>query len=71
MKIKPSELHHSRAILEEFDDLREQLLILFSIDKFINKKQKEEGVIKENRKELDTIKMVYEKSMAHQQAVFD
>ena len=64
MKIKPSELHHSRAVLEEFDDLREQLLILFSIDKYINKKNEEEGLVKENLKELETIKMVYEKSMA-------
>ena len=35
MKIKPSELHHSRAVLEEFDSLREQLLILFALDKYI------------------------------------
>ena len=41
MKIDPSSLHCSRAVCEEFDNLREQLLIYFAIDKFINKKKEE------------------------------
>lgn len=39
MKIKPSELHHSKPVLEEFDALREQLLSLFALDKYVHQKQ--------------------------------
>ena len=66
MKIKPSELHHSEEILEEFDNLREQLLILFSLDKYINRKKSDEELVKENLTELATIKTVYEKTVASQ-----
>ena len=33
MKIKPSELHFSQAVLEKFDTLREELLLLQALDK--------------------------------------
>lgn len=35
MKIKPSELHFSEKVLDEFEQLRESLLVLFSLDKYI------------------------------------
>jgi hypothetical protein len=35
LKIKPDELHHSKKVLAEFDSLREQMLILFAVDKYI------------------------------------
>ena len=35
MKIDPSNLHCSKNVCEEFDNLREQLLIYYSLDKYI------------------------------------
>jgi len=33
-------------VLEEFDSLREQLLILFALDKYIEQKQEQHGEVK-------------------------
>jgi hypothetical protein len=61
MKIKPSELHFSQPVLEEFDNLREQLLVLFALDKYIEEKQEEVGLAQDQHQELDTLKVVYDK----------
>jgi len=47
MKIKPSELHFSQPVLEEFENLRELLLTYFSLDKYINDRQEELATVKE------------------------
>ena len=47
MKIKPSELHPSEKVLLEYEDLREQLLVLFSLDKYIADRQEEHGMVQE------------------------
>jgi len=61
MKIKPSELPFSQPVLEEFDNLREQLLVLFALDKYIEEKQEEVGLAQDQHQELDTLKVVYDK----------
>ena len=63
MKIKPSELHFSQQVLEEFDNLREQLLVLFALDKYIEEKQEEVGLAQDQHQELDTLKIVYDKQL--------
>lgn len=65
MKIKPSELHFSQPVLEEFENLRELMLTYFSLDKYITERAEELGTVKEQHTELDTLKMVYEKSAQH------
>ena len=60
MKIKPSELHFSQAVLEKFDTLREELLLLQALDKQIDMKRDESDSFKENMKEFDALKVVYE-----------
>ena len=59
MKIKPSELHFSRPILEKFDTLREELLKLFAIEKYIEKKKGELGNYKDNLDEFNALHKVY------------
>ena len=63
MKIKPSELHFSEKVLDEFEQLREALLVLFSLDKHITDRQEEHGLIQENNTELNALKVVYDKSV--------
>ena len=41
MKIDPSNLHASKRVLEQFDTLREEMLVYFSLDKFIKEKHEE------------------------------
>jgi hypothetical protein len=65
MRIKPSELHCSQVVLDEFENLRELLLTYFSLDKYISNRQEELGTVQEQHVELDTLKMVYEKSSQH------
>jgi hypothetical protein len=60
MKIKPSELHFSQAVLEKFDTLREELLLLQALDKHIDMTRDELDSYKENMKEFGGIKVVYE-----------
>jgi len=36
---------------------------MFALDKYITVKQEEVGLVKEQYQELDTLKMVYEKSV--------
>lgn len=62
MKIDPSNLHCSKAVCEEFDNLREQLLIYFAIDKFINKKKEEQSEVKEWREEIESLFGVFDKN---------
>jgi predicted transcriptional regulator len=62
MKIDPSTLHCSKAVCDEFDNLREQMLIYFAIDKFINKKKEEQAEVKEWREEIESLLFVFEKN---------
>ena len=59
MKIKASDLHFSRPTLEKFDHLREELLKLFALEKYIEKKKGEIGNFKDNLDELNALKDVY------------
>jgi hypothetical protein len=43
MKIKASDLHFSKFTLEKYDQLREELLKLFALEKYIDKKKGELG----------------------------
>ena len=36
MKIDVNSLHYSQKVLELLDSLKEELLVLFSLDKYIN-----------------------------------
>jgi hypothetical protein len=47
MRIKPSELHCSQAVLEEFETLRELLMTYFALDKYVNDRQEEIATVKE------------------------
>lgn len=62
MKIDPSNLNCSRNVCEEFDNLREQLLIYYSLDKYISKKKEEESEVKEWKDELEALHNVFEKN---------
>lgn len=62
MKIDPSSLHCSKAVCEEFDNLREQLLIYFAIDKFISKKKEEQSEVKEWKEEIEALLGVFDKN---------
>ena len=59
MKIKPNELHFSQGVLEKFDTLREELLMLFAVEKHIEKKRGELDSLKEQMKEFEALKTVY------------
>lgn len=45
MKIDPTKLHHSEKVINEYEQLREQLLTYFTLDKHINEKQEELGIV--------------------------
>ena len=62
MKIDPINLHCSKAVCEEFDSLREQLLVYISLDKYISKKKEEENDVKEWKEELEALHNVFEKN---------
>lgn len=64
MKIDPGSMHASRAVLDAFDDLREELLVCFSLDKFIKDKQEEGEDVGEHISELEALKAVYDKAEA-------
>lgn len=64
MKIKPSELHFSQPVIDEFDSLIEQLLVLYALDKYIEDKQVEISLCKDHIQELDTLKIVYDQPTA-------
>ncbi len=49
-------------MLELLDALKEELLVLFSLDKFINKKEDEIGEIQTNMDEIEALRVVYEKA---------
>lgn len=62
LKINPAELHHSEKVINEFEQLRELLLTYFIYDKFITEKQDDLGIVADQKKELDALKMVYDMS---------
>ena len=64
MKIDANNMHASRAVLDAFDDLREELLVFFSLDKFIKDKQEEGEDVREHISELEALKAVYEQADA-------
>ena len=41
MRIDPNSLHYSQPVLELLDNLKEELMVMFNLDKFIEKKQDE------------------------------
>ena len=41
MKIDVNQLHYSQNVLELLDGLKEELLVLFSLDKYINQKSQD------------------------------
>jgi len=49
-------------VLELLDALKEELLVLFSLDKFINKKTDEIDELNTNMDEFEALRMVYEKA---------
>ena len=59
MKIDVTQLHYSQPILELLDSLKEELLVLFSLDKYINKKNEEIDDLKHNIEEMDSLRVVY------------
>lgn len=62
MKIDINQLHYSKAVLELLDELKEELLVLFSLDKFINKKSEEIEEFKTSMERMDALALVYEKA---------
>ena len=67
LQISASELHCSLGVLDEFENLREQLLTYFCLDKYIHDKQQELGIVKEQKDELEELKKVYAKAVEYQQ----
>ena len=66
MKIDPSNLHASSKVLDQFDTLREEMLVYFSLDKFIREKHEERQDVREHVDELEALKAVYDKDAAYQ-----
>ena len=64
MKIDPSSLHASSKVMDQFDVLREEMLVYFSLDKFIREKQEERQDVREHVDELEALKAVYDKDIA-------
>ena len=62
MKIDVNQLHSSEAVLNNYETLREELLVLFSLDKFIKDKKEEYDDVKEVIEEQDALKHVYIKA---------
>ena len=61
MKIDTSSLHYSQSVLELLDSLKEELLVLFSLDKYINKKNNELEDLKTQQEEIESLRLVYDK----------
>ena len=55
-------MHASEPVLDLFETLREELLVLFSLDKFIKEKKEELNDVKEVIDEQEALKQVYVKS---------
>ena len=62
MKIDVNQLHCSKGVLEKLDALKEELLVLFSLDKYISKKTDEIDELKTGIKEIEALRVVYEKA---------
>lgn len=62
MKIDSNTLHQSKDVLELLDSLKEELLVLFSLDKYINAKNEEIDDMKRQMDEIDSLRLVYEKA---------
>ena len=62
MKIDSNALHQSKDVLELLDSLKEELLVLFSLDKYINAKNEEIDDMKRQLDEIDSLRLVYEKA---------
>eukprot|EP00351_Strombidinopsis_sp_SopsisLIS2011_P002436 CAMPEP_0116877378 /NCGR_PEP_ID=MMETSP0463-20121206/9164_1 /TAXON_ID=181622 /ORGANISM="Strombidinopsis sp, Strain SopsisLIS2011" /LENGTH=72 /DNA_ID=CAMNT_0004524611 /DNA_START=1068 /DNA_END=1286 /DNA_ORIENTATION=+ len=52
MNIVIGDLHHSKSISENFDKLREELLLMLALDKYIDKKKDEMNMMLSRKKEL-------------------
>lgn len=52
-------------MLDEFENLRELMLQYFAFEKFYNDRKEDLEDVKEQKKELDTLQMMYEKSSQH------
>ena len=50
--------------MDQFDVLREEMLVYFSLDKFIREKQEERQDVREHVDELEALKAVYDKDIA-------
>jgi len=59
MNIVIGDLHHSKSISENFDKLREELLLMLALDKYIDKKKDEYDVVKEKGVEIETFRRIY------------
>ena len=67
MKIDVNQLHYSQNVLELLDGLKEELLVLFSLDKYINQKSQEIDELKTNQEEIEALRLVYEKAQLLQE----
>lgn len=67
MKIDVNSLHYSQKVLELLDSLKEELLVLFSLDKYINQKSQEIDELKTNMEEIEALRLVYEKAQLLQE----
>ena len=63
MKIDAGSLHYSQKVLDLLDALKEELLVLFSLDKFISSRNQEIDELKSSMQELDALRTVYEKNL--------
>lgn len=70
MKIKPSELHCSQKVLEEFENLRESIMVYFSLDKYLNERNEELSVANEIKDDISTMQMMYKKAYDHKNYKF-
>jgi len=62
MKIKPQELHCSQKVLEEYENLRETLMIYFSLDKYYNERFEEIQNSAEIKEDINIMSNVYKKA---------
>jgi len=62
MKIDVNQLHYSQNVLELLDSLKEELLVLFSLDKFINQKTEEIEELTTSKDEIAALSIVYDKA---------
>ena len=62
MRIDPNALHYSQPVLELLDNLKEELMVMFNLDKFIEKKQDEIDECKQLLQQTEAVRLVYEKN---------